>query len=451
MFMDGTLYACVAKNLANGLGTFWYPYFSETTMSFFHEQPPLTFGILSLFYKLFGNSIYTERGYCFLTACISAYLIYLIWKEIFLNDKPLKNTFWLPILFWIITPVCFWSYTNNTEENTMGCFDLLAVFMTIIFFNRSFSIVYLIFAGVAIFLASLSKGFPGLFPISIPLFYWLITKNFSIKKTLTYILILLSVPAIIYAFLTFDGDIRNSLETYINERVFNSINNVSTVDNRLSLIYRLFMELLPAIGITIILLIIFRLKSLTIKEDFKTHKAALLLFLFIGISASIPLIITKEQRGFYLVTSLPYYAIAISIITAPILSRIIEKINLKHVTFKIFKIVTYVILLFSITFSVSKIGGTIRDKDKLHDIYIFGKIIPPGSIVGINPSMWEDWSLQTYMVRHFNISLIGENRKDKKYKYLILDNQVDNIGGGGNDNYKRIDIQTCKYNLYLKR
>ena len=54
MFMDGMLYTNVAKNLGNGIGTFWNPISSETWMAdgraTFHEHPPLVFGIQSVFF-----------------------------------------------------------------------------------------------------------------------------------------------------------------------------------------------------------------------------------------------------------------------------------------------------------------------------------------------------------------------------------------------------------------
>ena len=72
MFLDGQQYACVAKNLAHGLGTFWQPFVSATWMksgsNSFLEHPPLVYGIQSLFFMLFGDSMYVERLYSFVTA-----------------------------------------------------------------------------------------------------------------------------------------------------------------------------------------------------------------------------------------------------------------------------------------------------------------------------------------------------------------------------------------------
>ncbi len=41
MFMDGTIYAVISRNLAEGNGTFWNLYFSDTVFPVFSEHPPL--------------------------------------------------------------------------------------------------------------------------------------------------------------------------------------------------------------------------------------------------------------------------------------------------------------------------------------------------------------------------------------------------------------------------
>ena len=41
MFMDGLYYACISRNLALGIGSFWDLEFTETLGKHFHEHPPL--------------------------------------------------------------------------------------------------------------------------------------------------------------------------------------------------------------------------------------------------------------------------------------------------------------------------------------------------------------------------------------------------------------------------
>ena len=263
MFMDGLLYTCVSKNLANNIGTFWNPIFSaswiKAGVTSFHEHPPLVFGIQAIFFKIFGNSIYVERFYSFLTACVTAYLISLTWKLVTKNNHELKKLSWLPILLWIIIPVCFWSYQNNVQENTMGIFTLLSVYFSLkgLYSNRNIYI-NLILSGTFVFLASFSKGIPGLFPIAVVGLYWLIKRNISFYKMCLYTLILILIPVIIYSLLLTNNDAYESLSFYVTERLLNRIESTPTVDNRFYIVYRLFMELLIVLAITFIMLIVYK-------------------------------------------------------------------------------------------------------------------------------------------------------------------------------------------------
>lgn len=86
-------------------------------------------------------------------------------------------------------------------------------------------------------------------------------------------------------------------------------------------------------------------------------------------------------------------------------------------------------------------GKTGRNKELLHDVYLFGKIIPTHSTASIPEQMWNQWDLQCYLIRYFSISLETEGISS----YLILDKGLypDAIS-----NYKIIDLETLKYNLY---
>ncbi len=440
MFMDGLLYTCVSKNLADGIGNFWFPHFSKTLHTFFHEQPPLTFGIQAIFFKILGDSIYVERFYSFLTACISGYFITLIWKEVFHNETELKKLSWLPFFYWIIIPVCFWAYSNNMEENTMGIFTLFSSYLIIKGLNSKYNIIiYLIFSGLLIFLGTLCKGFPGLFPIVIVGIYWIIYRKFPFLKMLGYSLILVLVPALLYFIILFNDKIYESLSVYLFGRVINSIQSVSNVNTRFYIIQKLCMELLPVIIMNIILFIVFKLNAVNF-DKIKSYIKPALLFILIGISASFPLIVTREQRGFYLLPSLPFYAIGIAIIVAPGINELIKKINTDKFSFKIYKIISVVLLVSVITFSIFQTGKIKRDKDKIHDIHLIGKVVHKGSIIGIEPCLRSDWSLHGYFVRHYYISLgIGQYNYFLKEKYSKT--SVDK-------EYKKIPLESKKYDLY---
>lgn len=438
MFMDGMLYACVGKNLSQGIGTFWHPHYSPFTHNLFDQQPPLSFGIQAVFFNLFGTSIYVERFYSFLTLCTAAFLITKIWKQFFKEEVSVKNISWLPVLFWIIIPVCFWSYSNNMLECTMVVFDLLAVYFLLKFFENKF-FLHLVLAGVFIFFASLTKGFQGLFPLAVIFFYWIVYRNFPFGKMIIYSFALVFVLALIYSLILLNPSAKDGLLAYLHNRVEHSISSVSTVENRFELLSRLAQELIVPVSVSLLLLLLLR-KKFGVQKIYSKQS---FFFLLIGISASFPLIITLEQRGFYLVTSLPFYAISIAAFSASYVATAIEKINLQKVSFKIFRWASTALLAGSAIFSVFQIGKFSRDEEMLHDVYLIGKTIPEKTNVGSSPELWANWALQEYFVRHYYICMSAE--MTDKYDYILVD-VPEKIPQGLKT--EKVNIPTTKYHLY---
>ncbi len=446
MFMDAMLYTSVAHNLGIGIGTFWFPQFSLYNVGelpSFHEQPPLVFGIQSIFFRILGNSMYVERIYTFLTMCITAVMINLLWKEIFRNEEKLKRVGWLSIILWITIPVCFWSYSNNMHENTMGIFTLLSVFLMFkaIQSPKHYILIWIL-SGISIFLATFSKGFPGFFPITFPLIYWIITKKLSFKRAVVYSLIITVIPVIIYSILFIIPESKESLSIYLFKRAFHRINDVPTVDNRFYILYRLFTELLPQIIFVFIIFLINGLKK--VKSLLYSKVNVSLLFLFVGLSGSMPLLLTLVQKGFYFVPSLPFFAIGLSVLIAPFVLAFIEKSNIKSNSFKLFYLFSLVLFFSILTFSVLQKGKVGRDKDIINDVYEIGKVVPKYTAISITQKDWNNWSLQCYLIRYFNISLDPV----KQNEFFLAEKSVNPVVI---PDYNKVIIKTSAFELYKRQ
>lgn len=442
MFMDGLLYSVISRNLAEGKGTFWNPHLTRTLFNTFHEHPPLAFGIESLFFKIFGDHLLVERLYSFLSAVITGYFIILIWKLIYKSERRLANLSWLPLFFWVIIPLTSWSYRNNMLENTLGVFTLAAVFVLLQGLSKNRKVVFhLAIAGLLVFAGFLSKGLVALFPLAVIVFYWLIFKNTSFSKTGIYTLLLALVPASLFLLIMLNQEAYQSLLQYFNAQIIPSLGGNRAVTERYYLVQRLFMELLPLIILTAIALIVYKLKKVEFAR-LKAHKNWMLLLFGIGLSASLPMAISPKQSGFYLVPSFPYFAIGFAIIAAPGLNELIQKINPEKSGFKIYRLLSLILLIAVITFSLLQIGKTGRDQEKLKDVYTVGETVPRGAVINICPSMWEDWTLHGYFARYFDISL---DRSDKEHEYYLTDKSCDSSLA---EKYTKIELSTEIFNLY---
>ncbi|MFO0436693.1 MAG: ArnT family glycosyltransferase [Sphingobacteriaceae bacterium] len=425
MFMDGELYTAVSHNLANGIGTFWFPSFSYHNLAgikdSFHEQPPLVFGIQALFFKMFGDSMYVEIFYVFITIILNIYLIKKLWETFFSDNEKLRSISWLPVVFWIGIPVCFWSYSYNMHENTVSIFTLSSV---LFFFkalrspNTINRFILVVISAVFVFLASFSKGLPGLFPLALPIILGSFNYQLNFKTAIINTFIMLGVVVGIYGLLLINKEAKESLSIYFFDRLLKRVNDVPTTDYYLDTLWRLCQEILLDIGLIILIKRTTRKFELTFKPMFKE---SLLLFC-IGLAGVLPLMLTLVQKGFYMVPALPFIGMSLAILVAYDVSYLVNERMSEQKNGSALKFISIIAIISTLIFTATKVGKISRDKITVKDVHVLGGQIPKHSIINCSEDMLNDWPLQTYLSRYYFISL----DTDKKRTYLVCSKTVYN-------------------------
>jgi 4-amino-4-deoxy-L-arabinose transferase-like glycosyltransferase len=414
-------------------------------LSSFHEHPPLVFGIQALFFKVLGSSIYVERFFTFLMIVLNVLLINLLWKALFQKTELQRRLGWLAVLFWISIPVCFWSFRGNMMENIMSVFDLAAV---LLFFyamkSTRYKIHLLAGSGLIIFLASFSKGIPGLFPLAAPFLYWLILRKNGFWQSVWQTAILLAVPAAIYAVLFLIPESNESLSNYVFKRLLMRVDVMPTADYRLEILWRLIKELIPVLIMVSVVSTIAYFKK--IKSGFSENSKNMLLFLLIGFSGSAPLALTMVQKGWYLVPAFPYFAIGFALMISPVVAAWIDKIDAKTQGFRIFTYITMLLMAGVIVITASQYGKVSREKEIVADVYEIGKIVPRRSAISVPPEMYYEYNfiLEGFLVRYFNISLDPKVENEFFMKLKSLNTDVP-------EGYEKVQISLNKYDLYKKQ
>jgi len=446
MFLDGLVNGSIAKNMAFGDGSFWALQYTKTFPHPFYDQLPLAIGIQSVFFKIFGDHLFVERIYCILAAFITGIFIVKIWKHIFRDNSELAALSWLPVLFWIITPLVFWSYTNNMLENTMSIFDIAAVYLIIKALSTNKKIFFnLIISGLLILAAFFSKGPVGLFPLATVFIYWLCFNKISFSKTVIYSsIVLFSVILLLSLLFLLQPNSLYVVSKYLSQQVVDSVvGKRELAPSRYYIIGRLPLELIPIILLLLILTAVYRIKQLKLVAN-PDNRKMMFLFLLIAISGSLPIIVSLKQSGYYLVTSFPFYAVAAGIFAAPMLNTFLQKIKTQSRSFKIITIITMILFCGTFIHSFMQTGKVDRNKDFISDIYNLGKVAPKDSIISICPNMVYDWDLHAYMMRYFNISLDGQN----KHKYYIINK---NKKCELDKDYNKVEIKTNIYEIYKRK
>ena len=131
--MDGLLYAAISNNMANGMGTFWKPYISDSLFPEFYEHPPLAIGLQSLWFRLFGDSILVERFYSLFTYLLIGIGIVGVWKQL---GKSVKSG-WIPLFFWLMVSNVIWAVSNGMLENTMAIFIMFSAWSYLKAINKN--------------------------------------------------------------------------------------------------------------------------------------------------------------------------------------------------------------------------------------------------------------------------------------------------------------------------
>lgn len=441
--MDGMLYTSVSHNLAHDIGTFWFPQFSYRNLaglSSFHEQPPLVFGIQAVFFRLLGDSMYVERFYVFLTMLLNAMLIILIWRMT-VKTKEQKDLHWLPVLLWITIPICFWSFSNNMHENTMSIFILGSVFFSLKEIKEEKrNLKWTVFSGICIFLAALSKGIPGLFPLGVPMIYWLTNDRKQFSRYFLQTIILVLIIAVCFSALMMYPDARESLYTYLTKRALNRINEVPTVDSRFYILGRIVSELLPQLILLILFIALAGIQKS--KSTMAEYVSPSFFFLLTGLAGSAPLMLTMVQKGFYFVPSLPYFALGFALLFIDPVQRFCQYLSSSARRLNYLKVVTIIVTLTALSLSVSGIGKYSREKDLLQDIEKIAQVVPEHSVLSVTPDVWNNWSIQCYMMRYHFISL--DDRDTGNYFLTFNNEQFVNEG------FDPINKELKTFNLYKR-
>lgn len=427
--MDGLMYGTIAHNLANGIGTFWNPSFSTSFMTSFHEHPPLVFGLHSLLFRLMGDGFYIERIYSLLCALVTAWLIVKLWRKA--APLELRELYALPVLFWIIVPKCFWSFQNNMLENTMGAFALASVLMIWNSLDASGlrRHLYMLLAGVMMLLGFLSKGFPALFPLALYVCYGIVFRQkFPLGRMMGHSMLLL-VYTLLPAVLLFGlvPAARDNISGYLVQQVVGSLAGEKVVVERWYILTVLAQELLGMMLITAVLRWVVGRRWRTRPEKKPTDRTARF-WLLVAASASLPIMVSPKQLSFYMVPSVPFFAMAFAFLAAPVVKVLLDGMSARAT--KIWTGFSLALLATSLTLCIIQAGTFARSESMIRDVDAIAEVVKPRATVILAKSLHEEWSLMSYFQRRHYISL---NMSGESLPYMLT-----RSGEMAPDGYERV-------------
>ncbi len=415
MFMDGAMYAAVSLNMAEGIGSFWQPYYGQDFFGLdgFYENPPLGLFNLSVFFRIFGDGFWVERLFIALLFFLS------IWG-LRLNLEVLKpgaeKGFWFSLIIWVLMPTMFWTFRYNMMEVQLIPVLLFSHWWFLWSKDKNTFWVFgpFIFA-VFNLIAFLIKGPVGVFLLAAPFIYTIFIDR---KKThLIYGLITVVFSLCLgFGLLLFDGA-EHFFDQYLFVRTAERLANNPTVSSHFWILGELFQQLVLPILISALLVI-------GVKKKFSPKVSILDLRYFwyligIAFSGSLPLMVSLVQRPFYLSTSFPFYAMAIAVLLLPALNILHAALKTRGTRY--LNLFSYVLLSIAIGLFLLNWGKFKRDEVLITDMHSCVEELPKDlNRIYVTDQVIFNWSLKAYMMRYERIDLLSFHGFDPDKSIYLL-------------------------------
>lgn len=425
MFLDGVMYAAIAKNLSLGHGSLWQPFYSQTTFHVFYEHPPLAIYFQSLFFKLLGQGFGVEQLYCLLIAIGQFALISWYWLK---KENTALIHLALLLLLWLLIPLNL-KYVNNHLEGTLTLFTTLATLLLLIRTkSKSAFLAQYFLSSIAVIIAFFCNGPTAFFPLAVPLIKTMIEKPRSlidgIKKTILLAFMISLMLSLVYVLVP--AALSNTLH-YLQQQLFPSV----TGNRQLNLVGLNHVYIVNLYFRAYWLVSVFALGCMTLSakieglgvrtvflRNFKKNNV--LLFILLSLVSSLPVGISHRQALNYIIQSAPFFTLAMMYLCFEPVTKIMNYCGSKPPLFKLIFNLNMILLATSFVTLFSLAHGFNSDQEIIEDINMIIPYCKNDAILSTSPAIYDDWHAGAYLARHSMMSLTP---KPGNHYFLALKNE----------------------------
>lgn len=452
MFIDGVWYAVISRNLSEGLGSFWFPQFSETIFPNFHEHPPFIFGLQATFFSVLGDHWLTERFFSFCHYLATGVLIARLWRK---GSKswPLLQGYWIiPLLLWQVNLVTYYFQPANLLDASISLLGLASIWCMWQGLHHRGRLAWLALAGFMLVVGFLSKGVVALYPLAfIPLYGW-ICRGYTFKQIfLNTAWVGVSFVLLLGLLVMVNPMAYESLAKYVDVQLLASLRGERRLyyyrSNRFYTVIQLVWVLVPMILLLLTSLGVKRWMKLELQpeEVEKRRYTRNLAFTYfaLGLSASLPIMISPRQAIPYLLPSIPFFSLAFAWWAGPSLIQFLQQWQERwSLSFRIVKGGGWLAVLLGLVICTMKVGDINgRDAGVIQDSNLIGQVVGENKTIS---STTYNMYISGYLMRFDKISI---DTTDTKHPYLLSkkDEPIDQT------QYVKIPLPTMEYDLYERR
>lgn len=442
MFSDGVVYASIARNMAEGRGSFWSPEYTKTVLTTFADHPPLGLGLEAVLFRIAGDHPYVERAYSLAAGSVLALLIVLLWRR----AGPDPRGDWLPLIFWLLPSFVSWSIVNNMLDVTQAAFTTVAVLAAVAAMRTARHTtsgherrgMWSALAGLTIAAAVLTKGPTGLFPLAVPAIYAATVDRRLWTRAAIATAAMLGVLAAASAALWSYPPAQEYAREYLRWQLLPSLSGQrEAAESRWHFAAVFGSEIVARMGG--LLLILWWAARRAVKprparshDEWSSHGADLhgprlaLCFFCVGLSASLPIAISPKMMGHYLVPSIPMFAMACALFVwdGPLRRAFANHDGSRHTKYLAG---AAGVLLIGAAFAIPFVRGPLEERDvpRLGALNLIGPALQPGEIVRTCPDAEGDWPLHAYLQRFLHVSMDAATPTPRQTFLRLLDRPCD--------------------------
>ena len=433
MFLDGVTYAAVSRNLGEGLGTFWFPYYTAADPQF-HEQLPLVFALQGLAFRVFGDHLAVERVYSLLMGGLTLLFLVLAWRRTARDG----GYGWLPVLFWLLPSTVTWSIVNNMLETTQAAFSTLAVlaFIRSVQFSRAHH-AWAALAGLATVAACLAKGPVGFFPLAAP-FIAAVCLRTRAAAALRSGATMAATVAAATALLLWPQAPRAALRAYWEENLAPSVAGARGGGRWVSLWHHLN----GAVGIRMGGLVVLGWLYSRVTRQANARREAGLpsaadggapdsehgedrswtwFFLLLALAGSVPVAVSARIMGSYLVPSLPMYALGFAGLFLRFARPGLERLRTGPTARLVAQSLGLLLLAGSVAVPLLRGPLEPRDRDQMAEYRELAPSMPRGVTMSTCAAARDEWGLHAYLQRFFRVSLDADATRRHRFFLQLKD------------------------------
>ena len=319
MHADGVEYGSIARNMADGLGTFWKPYHDDFKHPVFHEHPPLVYWIQSFFFKLFGDGPYLEAFYGLFAGLVILGCTAWFWRRVHRDFQLSSTGNWWPILLLVSLPLFTYTLQVNRLINTYVILAILAAYAAYLSAMRDRHWVFFsLLSGVLIYLGFIAKGPVAFFALAVPVIGWLALKAKLSQAISSTLLAVVTFTVILSATYYFFPDSVDFWKGFWKAQVVASLKSArSPGDSHWYLVERWAAEMAVPLAIALVFMALARAPLRQIRFNRQA-----LFFLLTALAASLPFLVSTRQHNRYIFQSYPFYVLSLAFVTENIAGKI---------------------------------------------------------------------------------------------------------------------------------